>query len=74
LGTTNPLNFLPMASQFSRFHSARISVSLVMEDPNEIVYVPAVVYQESIQDWSVLGLVVLGKRILGLVSSGIGRF
>jgi hypothetical protein len=25
---------------FRRYHSARISVSLVMEDPDEIVYVP----------------------------------
>ncbi len=50
---------------FPQIHSVRISVSLVMEDPDEpIVCVPA----------KNLGLVVLGKRILRLVASRIGRF
>jgi hypothetical protein len=40
------------------------SVSLVMEDPDEIVYVPS----------KHLELVVLGKRILGLVASRIVWF
>jgi hypothetical protein len=57
--------YLWPAPSFQQIHSVKISVSLVMEDPDEpIVCVPA----------KNLELVVLGKRILRLVASRIGRF